>query len=136
VTEPWRATARRTGAIALVVGASVGVYERRLGVVPTATAIALWFTLGGHFVEVVLRDHLVDRLEGRGFVQAAVRVVAWFAGGSILYAGALMTRVLLTGDHAVRWPWWAGGAAFIALELFVHLVLYARGHASVYDGRG
>jgi hypothetical protein len=135
-TEPWRATALRTGAIALAIGVGVGLYKRQLAAVPLATLLALWFTLGGHFVEVLLRNQLRHRIGGQAPVRRAARLVYWFAGGSALYAGALATRAILTGHEAVPWPWWTGGVVFVGLELLIHLLLHARGKASLYDGRG
>lgn len=135
-TEPWRDTAFRTGSIALAIGVAVGLYQRRLAAVPITTLVALWFTLGGHFVELLLRNGLRHRLGGQALVQAAARLLGWFVGGSMLYAGALATRAILTGRGPVPWPWWTGGLFFIAVELLVHLFLYARGLPSFYDGRG
>ena len=40
-TEPWRATALRTGAIALAIGVGMGLYQRRPAAVPLATLFAL-----------------------------------------------------------------------------------------------
>ena len=134
-TEPWRATALRTGTIALAIGVGVGLYQRRLAAVPVTTAVALWFTLGGHFVEVFVRNRLRSRIGGPAQVQAVARLVYWFAAGSVLYAGALATRAILSGPGAVP-PWWTGGIVFVGLELLVHLALYARGQPSFYDGRG
>lgn len=74
--------------------------------------------------------------QGTAPVQAVARIVYWFAGGSVLYAGALATRAILTGHGAVPWPWWTGGVAFVGLELLIHLLLNARGKPSLYDGRG
>jgi|SRR5215470_18735536 len=136
VSEPWSATALRTGTIALAIGVGVGLYERQLAAVPVTTLTALWFTLGGHFVEVLMRNTLRHRIAGHTAVQVVARLVYWFAGGSVLYAGALATRAILTGRGAVPWPWWTGGILFVALELLVHLFLHARGQPSFYDGRG
>jgi hypothetical protein len=134
--EPWRATVLRTGTIALAIGVSVGLYQRRLAAVPLTALIALWFTLGGHFVEVLLRNQLRYRIGAQAPLQAVARLAGWFAGGSLLYAGALATQAIVTGPSAAPWPWWAGGIFFVALELVVHLFLYARGQPSFYDGRG
>jgi hypothetical protein len=134
--EPWRVTALRTGTIAVAIGVGVGLYQRQLAAVPIATLFALWFTLGGHFVELIIRNHLQRRLRGDAPLRVVTRLAFWFAGGSALYAGALTTRAIVTGHGGVRWPWWAGGAAFAGLELVVHLFLYARGLPSFYNGRG
>jgi hypothetical protein len=135
-TEPWRATALRTGAIALAIGVGVGLYKQQLAAAFLATLLALWFTLGGHFVEILFRNQLRHRIGGQAPVQAVARLVYWFAGGSALYAGALATRAILTGQGAVSWPWWTGGVVFVGLELLIHLLLNAHRKPSLYDGRG
>jgi hypothetical protein len=106
---------RAAGAIALVIGVAAGLYQRRLGAVPVTALVALWFTLGGHVVEVFARNRLRPRLGGSAAVQALPRLVYWFAAGSVLYAGALATRALLTGQGAGPWPWWTGGVFFVGL---------------------
>lgn len=57
-SEPWRTTVLRTGSIALGIGLGVGLYQRHLAVVPVVTLLALWFTLGGHYVELLFRNRL------------------------------------------------------------------------------
>jgi hypothetical protein len=122
--------------LALAIGVGVGLYQRQFAIVPLVTLFALWFTLGGHFLELLLRNQLRQRIGGQAAVQALARITCWFAGGSLLYAGALATRALVTGRAAVPWPWWMAGIAFVAVELLVHLLLRARGQPSFYDGRG
>jgi hypothetical protein len=135
-TEPWRITALRTGTIALAIGLGVGLYTRQFAMVFLASVLALWFTLGGHVLEVVFRNQIRPRIGGSATVLAVTRLVYWFGGGSALYAGALATRVILTSHGAVSWPWWTGGVAFVGLELVVHLLLHARRQPSFYNGRG
>jgi hypothetical protein len=135
-TEPWRTTALRTGLLALGIGIGVGVYARRPALVPLATLLALWFTLGGHFLEVLFRNELRQRIGGRAAIQALARIASWFVGGSLLYAGASATRAILTGRGFAPWPWWMAGIAFVGVELLVHLLLRVRGELSFYDGRG
>jgi hypothetical protein len=134
--EPWRTTLLRTGLLALAIGMGVGLYKRQLATVPLATLFALWFTLGGHFLELLLRNRVRRRIRDGAAVQAVARIAGWFAGGSVLYQGALGTRALLTGRGAAAWPWWMAGIAFVGVELLVHLLLRARGLPSFYDGRG
>lgn len=136
LTEPWRTTALRTGSLALAIGIVAGLVERRLAAVPQWTLVALWFTLGGHVVEVVFLNYLRQRIPGHAVVQRVARLIHWFVGGLALYAGALATRALVSGRGDVPWPWWTGGALFIALELVVHLLMRVRGLPSFYDGRG
>ena len=133
--EPWRATALRTGGIALAIGSGVGLYERQIAVIPLATLLALWFTFGGHLVEVVYRNRLGPGIGPPG-LRALARLIYWAVAGSALYAGALGTRSILTARGPVPWPWWTGGVAFVAVELLIHLLMRARGQPCFYDGRG
>jgi hypothetical protein len=134
--EPWRTTALRTGLLALAIGVGVGLYERQLAVAPWVSLFALWFTLGGHFLEVLFRNRLRRHISGPPAVQGLVRVAYWFAGGSVLFEGAQATRALLAGRDSGPLPWWLAGIAFAGVELLIHLGLRARGQPSVYDGRG
>ncbi len=134
--EPWHTTLLRTGGIALAIGVAVGLRQRRVEVVPIVTVFALWFSLGGHFVELLIRNKLRNRISGTPLVQVVARVVLWFIGGSLLYACGLATRAIMTGRHFRAWPWWIGGAGFVVLELGIHLYMRMRGLPSVYDGRG
>lgn len=134
--EAWRTTALRNGTITVAIGLGVGLYTRQIAAGLLASVLALWFTLGGHFLEVLFRNRLGPRIGGNATVQAATRLVYWFGGGSVLYGGALATRAILTSRSGVPWPWWTGGAIFTALELAVHLLLYARRQPSFYNGRG
>lgn len=130
-SEPWRTTALRTGSIALGVGLGVGLYQRHLAVVPLVTLLALWFTLGGHFVDLFCWNVLAPKVTTPKF-RVWARLAGWFMGGTALYAGMLGTRWLLTAHGAPSWPWWIGGAFFIAAELIAHLLLLLRGRPSVY----
>ena len=125
----------RTGSLALAIGLGVGLYLRRLDAVPAATIVALWFTLGGHFAEVVFRNGLAPRLGSGIPAYLLARLVYWFAAGSLLLAGAWVTLTAMSG-HARPWPWWIGGTGFVLAELVIHLAMRLRGEASVYDGRG
>jgi hypothetical protein len=134
--EPFRTTLARTGTIAVVVGVGVSVLSgggpRRW---PIATLLALWATLGGHYVELLYLRVVRPRLPAERAVQRMARLVVWFAGGCALATAMYATAVALSGAPP-RWPWWVGGVAFVALELVVHLVLHLRGHGSDFDGRG
>ncbi len=135
-SEPRSTTLLRTTGLALAVGVGAGLYQRRLVAVPITTLLALWFTLGGHYVEILFRNGLRPLIAGQVLIPLLVRLVIWFVGGSALYAGALATRALLTGHRALPWPWWAAGALFVAAELLIHLLMRARRQPSVYDGLG
>ena len=129
--EPWSITLRRTVGLALAIGIGVGLVQRRLWLVPIAALLALWFTLGGHFVDLFCWNVLSPMIPNPKF-RVWARLAAWFVGGTALYAGVLGTRWLLTHRGPPSWPWWTGGAFFIAAELIAHLLLLLRGQPSVY----
>jgi hypothetical protein len=135
-SEPWHTTALRTGSLALVIGAGAGLLRRDLAVVPLITVLALWFTLGGHFLEVLFRNRLRQLISGGPIFLAIARVAYWFFGGAALFEGAVATRGLLAGRTNVPFSWWMAGASFVAAELLIHLGLRARGQYSIYDRRG
>ena len=134
--EPWRTTLRRTGGIALAIGVGVGLSTGRAVTIPVVTLFALWFSLGGHFVDLVIRNKLRNRITGAPAVQRVARLALWFIGGSLLYACALATRAITAGRHFHSWPWWIGGVGFVLLEMGVHFLMRMRGIPSFYDGRG
>jgi hypothetical protein len=134
--EPPRNTVLRTGSLALAIGLGVGLYLRRPAAVPVATIVALWFTLGGHFAEVLFRNRLAINLGASVPAYLLARVLYWFAAGSALFAGALATLAVLSDRPGHPWPWWIGGTGFVVAELAVHLVMRLRGEASVYNGGG
>jgi hypothetical protein len=133
--EPWRTTAIRTGSLALAVGVGAGVFTGRLAVAPLATLMALWLTLGGHFVELLYRNTLRHYFAGPPIVRVLARLCYWFAAGSALYEGALVTRAGLTTQGAVSLPWWTGGVVFTAIEFAIHLFMRARQQPNLFDGR-
>ncbi|HEY6808690.1 MAG TPA: hypothetical protein VI160_07870 [Gemmatimonadales bacterium] len=134
-SEPWSTTLLRTVGLALAIGAGVGIYEHRITLVLPSTVLALWFTLGGHFVDLWCRNALRPRLPSRP-VALLARLAAWFVGGSVLYGWALVTRTWLTGPRRPPVHWWVAGLLFVGAELVVHLGLRIRAQPSVYDGRG
>jgi hypothetical protein len=134
--EPLRVTLTRTGTIAVVAGAVVAWRWGGLTQWPIATLLALWPSLGGHFVELWFLNYLRPRLPAARAVQVGGRVAVWFAGGVVLAFGMKVTAMALAGFRPVRWPaWWLGGFAFIGIELVVHLLLWQRGRPNFYNGR-
>jgi len=135
-TEPWQKTATRTVLLALAIGAAVGWFRHRLALVFPVSLFALWFTLGGHYLEVLFRNHLRLQLPRAALSQLSARLIYWFLGGSAIYAATLTTSQAL----APHWPsgarWWLVGLAFLAAELLIHGLMAARGQASIYDGHG
>jgi hypothetical protein len=135
VREPWTTTAARTVGLAVFIGAGIGLVTRQMGAIPANTAVALWFTLGGHFVELAYRNQL-GRSIAAGAARVVTRIAWWLAGGVLLGAGAQVTWTAFTGDGAVPWPWWAAGVGFVGAELLVHLVMLLRGLPNFYRGNG
>jgi hypothetical protein len=137
VTEPLIQTLRRTVSIAVVVGLGVAVATHRLGAWPLATLLALWFSLGGHYVEVGFLTRVRPRLSRRRSVEVLARLLAWFVGGVTLAWGMALTVRLLFGGRWSPFPaWYWGGVAFVGVELVVHLWLELRRRPSFYNGRG
>jgi hypothetical protein len=135
VPERFTRVLARSFAIAALVGAVVAIFGRACFALTTGL-LALWPSLGGHFVEVAFLDGVAPRLAPGRAVRAAARVAWWLVGG------ALLGVAMIASSHAMgrvgppwRW-WWMGGPAFVALELVVHGVLAARRCANFYRGNG
>jgi hypothetical protein len=134
--ESFRHAVARNVTIASVVGLLFAWQRRDLALLAPVAALALWFSLGGHYVELVFLKGLRPRLPQHRPAQALARLLVWFGGGALLYGGiAITARALPIGALAPR-PWWFGGALFIGLELVVHALLALRGRPNFYNGRG
>jgi hypothetical protein len=119
-TEPFHITLVRTGLIALVVGLVIARVQHRPASRPWWTAFALWFSLGGHWVELFFLNWLRPRVASARWAQITGRLVTWLVGCSLLMVGARLT-VLYLSAHSLRLPpWWLGGPFFVGLELLVH----------------
>lgn len=132
--EPLRSTVLRTGAIALIVGALLAWRTGGLSRWPLLTVLVLWFSLGGHWIELWFLNWLSPRLPAARPLQIGARVAVWFIGGVGLGFGMALTA-MWAGGASARWPeWWLFGLGFVGLELLVHLLLHLRGRPSVYTG--
>lgn len=135
--EPLRRTLLRTIAIALVVGAILAWRWGSLSRWPLATLIVLWFSFGGHWVEIIFLNVLRPRLPAARPIQISARLTTWFLGGTLLGFGMALTARWLSDPPPAHWPaWWIAGLAFIAIELLAHLFLQLRHCPSFYNGRG
>ena len=136
--EPLHTTLARTAVIAVVLGTVLARWwGGGLARWPLASLLVLWFSFGGHWVELWFLNWLRPRLFIARGAQVGARVAVWFVGGCILALGMDLTAMALAGFRPAQWPaWWLGGLAFIGLELVVHLVLQLRGQPSFYNGRG
>jgi hypothetical protein len=134
--EPLRVTLFRNAAISLAVGAVAAAVTGRLALLPMVTLLALWPSLGGHYVEVFYRNWLARRLASRR-LQMVGRLVTWFAAGIVMAAGMSLTALSMDCPRFPASPlWWLFGLAFIGIELAIHLILFARKQPSLYDGLG
>jgi hypothetical protein len=130
--EPIGHTLARNIVIAVVVGGALALWKRDVRLWAPFSALAIWFSLGGHHVEVVFLNGIRPQIPGARLTQLLARLAAWFAGGAILYVFMAATaRVLLT--HPPRFGlWWLGGLIMIGVELVAHSVLALRGSSSFY----
>jgi hypothetical protein len=137
VREPLRVTLTRTLGIAIVIGAVVALSTGRLRSWPAITLLALWPSVGGHWVELAFLNYLRPRISESRHVQLGARILVWFIGGIILVVGMRLTAMLLPARPRIGWiTWTIAGVAFIAIELIAHAGLHLRGRASVYNGMG
>src|SRR5437763_4075862 len=120
--EPLRTTLTRTIGIALVAGVVTSHWWGGLQRWPIASALMLWPSFGGHWVELWFLNWLRRRLGGSRPVQAGARVVVWFVGGCALAVGMWLTARALGTLRPGRWPLrWVGGLAFSGIQLGVRL---------------
>jgi hypothetical protein len=132
--EPLRVTLVRTGLVGLAVGCVAAIVQGQLAALPQWTAFALWFSFGGHWVELFFLNWLRPRLSSGRSTQVLARVFTWIAGGTLLMVCARIT-VLSFGTHAMRLPpWWLGGPIFLCVELLVHAPLQFREQPNFYNG--
>jgi hypothetical protein len=135
--EPLRVRLTRTLAIALIAGAALASRWGGLARWPITSALMLWPSLGGHYVELAFLDVVRPRLSPSRSVHALARVVVWFVGGVLLAVGMRLTAIALHAPSPLpASAWWIGGFVFIGIELVAHLGLHARGRPSFYNGRG
>jgi hypothetical protein len=134
--EPFLRTLARNVTIAAVVGAVLAFQRRDPKLLLPVTALALWFSLGGHYVELAFLNGVRPRLPQRRLTQALMRLLVWSCGGALLYVCmAITARALPIGAPPLR-LWWFGSVLFIGVELAVHAVLAIRGLPNFYNGRG
>jgi hypothetical protein len=133
--EPLQRTLLRNLAIAFVVGVIVASLRRSTQPFLPTLALALWPSLGGHFVELAFLNFVRYRIPAARPWQALARLCLWYAGGCALY-------LCMSGSaHFLPFaplplsflPW--SGLAFMGIELLAHAFLALRGQPSFYDGR-
>jgi hypothetical protein len=132
--EPLRATLVRTGLIALVVGVVAARIQRQPASWPQWTAFALWFSFGGHWVELFFLDWLRPRLAAVRSARVIGRLVTWLIGGTLLMVGARITAQSLGMQPMRLPPWWHGGPILVGIELVVHALPPLRWRPNFYNG--
>lgn len=141
--EPLRATLTRNFIIAIVVGFVISRWWGGTKNWPLLTLLFLWPSFGGHWVDLFFLNWLRPRLASSRPIQVGMRLLVWFAGGTVLGVGMLLTliAVLAAVNGAVgvssQWAsWWVPGVAFICIELVAQSALQLRGRPSLFNGRG
>jgi hypothetical protein len=135
--EPLRVTLTRTVAIAAIGGLVLASWWGGLSRWPLTTALMMWPSFGGHYVELAYLDVVRPQLSASRAVHVLARLAVWFVGGVLLAVGMHYSALALHAPRSLPASlWWVGGFAFIGIELVAHLVLYARGRPSFYTGRG
>lgn len=136
VTESFPRVLARNVAIALAVGAVFSLRSGDAGLLLRVAALALWFSLGGHYVEIAFLNHVRPLLGSARWVHVTARLLAWFAGGVALSALMLASARFLFEHPPAGFAWWVGGVAFVVVELLVHAMLALHRAPNFYDGRG
>lgn len=135
--EPLSVTIRRTVGIALVVGGVVAWRFGRLDAWPVVAGLFLWFSFGGHWVELWFLNWLRPRIAHTRVAQVAARVIVWFVAGVVLGFGVAFTMRFSRLTRGMEPPsWWVAGIAFVAIELIAHLALLLRRRPNFYNGAG
>ena len=98
--------------------------------------LALWPSLGGHYVEVAFVNLIRTRVPQGQVAQVLLRLLVWYVGGILLYFCMVATSHALPVGALPMRLWWSGGLLFVGLELSVHAILAARRQPSFYGGRG
>ena len=134
--EPLRRTVARNVALAAGVGVVFALQRHGLRLLLPVAALALWFSLGGHYVELAFLNRLRARVSQGRLTQAGLRLLVWFAGGVVLYVLMAASARILPLDPPPLRMWWYGGLLLIGVELAVHGLLAVRGRPNFYSGRG
>lgn len=143
-SEPIRTTLIRTFAIALGVGTPIFLFAElqpafagsRLGHWISWVTAVLWFSFGGHWVEIVYLNYIRMSLPMIRWLETVVRLLVWFLGGGLLFIGMKTTTSLFGNPALESFNWWHGGLLFIIVELVVHTILSALKRNSFWNGRG
>ena len=107
-----------------------------LALLPAGTLFALWFTLGGHFVEVAFLRLIRPRIGCQVLLDIATRTVAWLVGGAVLGVEMLLTRQAMFGETFTLREVVIGDGVLVVIEIVVQGILAVRGKPNAFDCRG
>lgn len=139
--EPLQSVVTRNLAIAAAVATIAAFATGRLSRWPLVFLLALWPSFGGHWIELWFLHYLRPRLPAHRPIHTTARILLWFAAGA-LFTFAMRATLALVSKLAAPMPptrlpsWWAGGLAFLTLELLVHAALTSRRRPSFFNHRG
>jgi hypothetical protein len=136
IEEPFGRTLARNVTIAILVGAVLALLRHDFKGFLPVVLLALWPSLGGHYVELAFVNVIRARIPRGRWTQAVVRLLVWFMGGVLLYGCMVPTAQALPINALPLRFWWIGGLCFVGVELAVHAILAIRGQSSFYDGCG
>lgn len=136
VVEPFLRTLARNTTIAAVVAAVIAAVRGDRGLLLPVAILAMWFSLGGHYVELAFLNVIRNRVPKSRVVQTLTRLLVWSCGGAILYGCMAASARILGLGVALSKPWWFGSLVFTGIELAVHTALALRRVPNFYDGRG
>lgn len=134
--EPMRSTVLRTFSIALAPALVTCLVTHKTSAFAPLFFGVLWFSLGGHFAELLWLEVIRYRLPRSSFIQKIGRISFWFVSGMIL--GVPMSLTMHRLDPRINPPnLLIIGFAYVLIELAVHYVLLHRsGKASFYNSAG
>jgi hypothetical protein len=134
--EPISRTLARNIAIGLFVGSALALWRRDAGLFVPWSVLALWFSLGGHYVEVLFLNGIRPRIARARLAQVSARLTVWFVGGAMLFVLMALTARLLPVRPPSFGSWWFGALGFIGIELLAHANLALHGLPNFYSGGG
>ena len=134
--EPFRRTLARNVAIAVSVSAMFALVRHDAKGFLPVLVLALWPSLGGHYVDMASGNGVRARVSAGPFARAVARMLIWFAGGVLLYLCMSANSRVLPIKVLPLNLWWFGGLLFIGIELVVHAIMAIRGVPSFYNRRG
>ena len=134
--EPFARTLLRNITIAVVVGFMLALRRGNLVLAPSFALLVIWFSLGGHYVELFFLNGIRPRIARNRLGQIFVRIAVWFLGGALLYVPMSITYHFLSGEQAHFEYWWAGGLLLVGIEFLAHLFVLIRGKPNFYNGLG